>query len=160
MKPRKAPGARAAPTAPYYDQLAARIGGNRACLAIARKLLKRSYHVLRGLGDQALEPVAPDPVSRGKPNHQPMNRGQLPKPAADPARGGRPRKNERPHHHLPEHPTHIMSPTRNQPGSRAKVSLGVRGHTVTLHRALPRTPTRPDTDTNLPQRLDNPRRDK
>ena len=41
----------------YYEQLAARIGGNRACLAISRKLLKRSYHLLRALGDQALEPV-------------------------------------------------------------------------------------------------------
>jgi hypothetical protein len=39
------------------DQLAARIGGNWACVAIARKLLKRSYHVLRGLGEQALQPV-------------------------------------------------------------------------------------------------------
>jgi transposase len=45
------------PDRPYYEQLAARLGGNRACVAIARKLLKRSYHVLRGLGDQALEPV-------------------------------------------------------------------------------------------------------
>jgi transposase len=45
------------PDRPYYEQLAARIGGNRACVAIARKLLKRSYHILRALGDQALEPV-------------------------------------------------------------------------------------------------------
>jgi transposase len=46
------------PDRAYYEQLAERLGGNRACVAIARKLLKRSYHVLRGLGDQALEPVA------------------------------------------------------------------------------------------------------
>jgi len=46
------------PDRPYYQQLAERIGGNRACVAIARKLLKRSYHLLRALGDQALEPVA------------------------------------------------------------------------------------------------------
>ena len=45
------------PDRPYYEQLAQRIGGNRACVAIARKLLKRSYHVLRGLGDKALQPV-------------------------------------------------------------------------------------------------------
>jgi transposase len=45
------------PDRPYYDQLAARIGGNRACIAISRKLLKRSYHLLRALGDQALKPV-------------------------------------------------------------------------------------------------------
>jgi hypothetical protein len=38
--------------------LAERIGGNRACLALARKLLKRSYHILKALGDQALTPVA------------------------------------------------------------------------------------------------------
>ena len=42
----------------YYLQAAERIGGNRACIAVARKLLKRSYHLLRELGDQALEPVA------------------------------------------------------------------------------------------------------
>jgi len=48
----------ASPDRPYYEQLAARIGGNRACLALARKLLKRSYHLLKNLGDQALAPVA------------------------------------------------------------------------------------------------------
>jgi transposase len=48
----------ASPDRPYYEQLAARIGGNRACLALARKLLKRSYHILRELGDEALQPVA------------------------------------------------------------------------------------------------------
>jgi hypothetical protein len=41
----------------YYEQAAARLGGNRACLAVARKLLKRSYHTLRELGDQALQPA-------------------------------------------------------------------------------------------------------
>ncbi len=45
------------PDRAYYDQAADRLGGNRACLALARKLLKRSYHVLRELGDQALQPA-------------------------------------------------------------------------------------------------------
>ena len=45
------------PDRAYYEQLAARIGGNRACLALARKLLKRCYHLLKTLGDQALAPV-------------------------------------------------------------------------------------------------------
>ena len=45
------------PDRAYYEQLAERVGGNRACIAISRKLLKRSYHLLRALGDQALEPV-------------------------------------------------------------------------------------------------------
>ena len=36
---------------------AQRLGHNRACLAIARKLLKRSYHTLRELGEGALAPA-------------------------------------------------------------------------------------------------------
>ncbi len=48
----------ASPDRQYYLQLAERLGGNRACLALARKLLKRSYHLLKALGDQALAPVA------------------------------------------------------------------------------------------------------
>jgi hypothetical protein len=41
----------------YYDQAADRLGGNRACVAIARKLLLRRYHTLRQLGDEALQPA-------------------------------------------------------------------------------------------------------
>ena len=41
----------------YYDQAAERIGANRACLSVARKLLKRSYHTLRELGEEALAPA-------------------------------------------------------------------------------------------------------
>ena len=41
----------------YYDQAAERLGGNRACLALARKLLKRSFHTPRETGDEALQPV-------------------------------------------------------------------------------------------------------
>jgi len=41
----------------YYRQAAQRLGHNRACLAIARNLLKRSYHTLKELGDQALAPA-------------------------------------------------------------------------------------------------------
>jgi hypothetical protein len=44
------------PDREYYDQAADRLGGNRACLALARKLLKRSFHTLRELGDDALLP--------------------------------------------------------------------------------------------------------
>jgi transposase len=41
----------------YYEHAAERIGGNRACLSVARKLLKRSYHTLRELGEEALQPA-------------------------------------------------------------------------------------------------------
>jgi len=46
------------PDRQYYLQLAERIGGNRACLALSRKLLKRCHHILKALGDQALAPIA------------------------------------------------------------------------------------------------------
>ena len=48
----------ASPDRDYYAQAAERLGGNRACLAVARKLLKRSYHTLRELGEESLAPVA------------------------------------------------------------------------------------------------------
>jgi transposase len=45
------------PDREYYLEAKERIGGNRACLAVARKLLKRSYHTLRELGEEALAPA-------------------------------------------------------------------------------------------------------
>ena len=48
---------RSSPDHQYYLEAAARLGGNRACLAVARKLLKRSYHTLRDLGEEALQPA-------------------------------------------------------------------------------------------------------
>ncbi|MGO9898716.1 MAG: IS110 family transposase [Solirubrobacteraceae bacterium] len=44
------------PDREYYLKAAEKLGGNRACLALARKLLKRCYHTLRELGDDALAP--------------------------------------------------------------------------------------------------------
>ena len=41
----------------YYTQAAERLGSNRARLSVARKLLKRSYHLLRELGEEALAPA-------------------------------------------------------------------------------------------------------
>jgi transposase len=45
------------PDRDYYTETAERVGGNRACLSVARKLLKRSYHTLRDLGEEALAPA-------------------------------------------------------------------------------------------------------
>jgi transposase len=67
------------PDRAYYEQAAERLGGNRACLALARKLLKRCYHTLRELGDDALAPpvkqtrcgagsAAVRPASSGSPS--------------------------------------------------------------------------------------------
>jgi transposase len=48
---------RGSPDLEYYGQAAERLGHNRACLSVARKLLKRSYHTLRELGEEALAPA-------------------------------------------------------------------------------------------------------
>jgi hypothetical protein len=80
----------------YYQQAAERLGDNRALLSVMRKLLKRSYHTLRELGDDALAPLT---------NSSPCAPGLLtitdaPRPAPDnllpPRPRGRPAKTERP----------------------------------------------------------------
>jgi transposase len=48
---------RTSPDHTYYLEAAERLGGNRACLSVARKLLKRSYHTLRELGEEAMQPA-------------------------------------------------------------------------------------------------------
>jgi transposase len=45
------------PDRDYYVRTAERLGHNRACLSVARRLLKRSYHTLRELGEEALQPA-------------------------------------------------------------------------------------------------------
>ena len=51
-------GSRAAsPDHRYYAEVAGRIDANRAALSVARKLARRSHHILRRLGDQAYAPV-------------------------------------------------------------------------------------------------------
>jgi transposase len=46
----------------YYQQVKARQGGNRATLAVARKLARRVRHTLMALGDAALAPLEDLPV--------------------------------------------------------------------------------------------------
>jgi hypothetical protein len=57
MRPRNAPGSQPAPTTPITSN-SPPASVARACLALARKLLKRSYHLLKNLGDDAIAPVA------------------------------------------------------------------------------------------------------
>ena len=42
----------------YYEQVARRVGKQRAALSVARKLARRCHHRLRALGDDAFAPVA------------------------------------------------------------------------------------------------------
>ena len=46
-----------APDRRHYEQASDRLGANRACLSIARKLRKRAYHTLCELGEEALQPA-------------------------------------------------------------------------------------------------------
>ena len=41
----------------YYRRVADRVGGNRAALSVARKMVRRAHHTLRALGDEALAPA-------------------------------------------------------------------------------------------------------
>lgn len=45
------------PDREYFLQARDRLGGKRACLAVARRLLQRAYHTLRELGEEALQPA-------------------------------------------------------------------------------------------------------
>jgi transposase len=45
----------------YYTQVRDRLGGNRATLAVARKLTRRCYHTLGALGEQAYAPPSDTP---------------------------------------------------------------------------------------------------
>ena len=58
------------PDRDYYGQAVERLGHNRACLAVARKLLKRSYHTLRGLGQEALAPASASPCAHSPSSHR------------------------------------------------------------------------------------------
>jgi transposase len=54
----KSANRRASPDNAYYRRVAARIGRRRATLSVARKLLRRAYHTLVDLGEEALAPAA------------------------------------------------------------------------------------------------------
>jgi transposase len=132
----------ASPDRHYYLQLAERIGGNRACLALARKLLKRCYHILKARRRSprtsrrlsfTSTPIrhAASPRSHDEPRPAPEN----PLPTRQ---RGPPRKTERPHHHLPEHPIthHVSGPEPTRAACRSKP----RRPRTQLTTTRPRTP--------------------
>jgi transposase len=126
----------ASPDRPYYEQLTARIGGNRACIALARKLLKHCHHIPK-------RARRPSPAARRRltrtvtrqARDQPMNRGQLPTDRCRPCNRDRPERLSGRTTICRNTPSHIMSPTRHHPRPRAEVSLGVRGHIPSPQRA-------------------------
>src|SRR5207247_1068089 len=59
------------PDRDYYAQAADRLGSNRACLSIARKLPNRSYHTPRHPGEGAPQPPRPHPRAHAPPTTTP-----------------------------------------------------------------------------------------
>jgi len=53
---------RSSPDYGYYASTAARLGGKRPTLSVARKLARRAYHILAELGDTAFAPSMPTPL--------------------------------------------------------------------------------------------------
>jgi transposase len=51
-------GRASSPDHAYFRQVKQRLDGQRALLSVARKLARRCYHTLRGLGDRAFAPAA------------------------------------------------------------------------------------------------------
>ncbi len=116
----------------YYQQAAERLGGNRACLAVARKLLKRSYHTLR---DSATRHCNPREIGlRAQPSLTPMHRGRLPASSCRRVRV-RPPTTER-----PQSSSQRITPStisrRRRTARRGPRYAGVRAHrTHTVKRA-------------------------
>jgi len=60
----KAAARQTSPDHDYYDAVRDRLGGKRPALSVARKLVRRCYHTLRELGDQAwLAPAQPEQLA-------------------------------------------------------------------------------------------------
>jgi len=55
----KAAARQTSPDHDYYDAIRERLSGKRPALSVARKLVRRCYHALRELGDQAWLALAP-----------------------------------------------------------------------------------------------------
>jgi hypothetical protein len=138
----------ASPDCAYYQQLAARIGGNRACPALARKAAQTQLpHPQRprrpGARADRLTSVTRQ-AHRSTDDPRPAPSAS----AADPPRWGRPRKNERPHH-LPEHPiTHRAADPEPTRAERRSKPGRPRTHPMTSTRA--RAPILTGGSTGIP----------
>ena len=134
---------RSSPDHAYY--LEARSGwvGTARCLSVARKLLKRSYHTLRELGEEALAARMTTSLC-ALPSLTPMHRGPLPAGSCRHARvDGLHRPSGRNASPSGITPSTIMSPTWSQPGSWTEIRLGARAHTTSNANRAHAPPTAP-----------------
>ena len=110
-----------------YHKLKARgLSHNRACMTIARKLARRSYHLLRALGPAALEPahqkLQPSPTT-----DEYRTCGQLPKRPRHPRQAWRPSKDRAAAVAPPERPINHLVTDSQLWQSRAQIRQGVHG---------------------------------
>jgi len=136
----------------YYEQAAARLGGNRACLAVARKLLS---HAARARRRGPAARLTFDQV-RAQSSVTPMRRGQLPACCCRHFLvAGPERPSGRNAYPSGITPSTIMSPTGCTAGSRTEISPGARAHhshALDRAHAPPRT-RHPSSLTNKISRL-------
>jgi transposase len=106
----------------YHDYHALKARGlshTRACLTIARKLARRSYHILRELGPAALDPPSPTDHRSDQAHHSPMRAKRAASSSSDRGthapRGG-PQKTERPQSLQGNDRSTIKSPAANARG--------------------------------------------
>ena len=130
----------------FYRQAAEQLGGNRALLGVMRKLLKRSYHTLRELGEEGWRPHKTRSARTAPPS--PMHRGRLPAFSCRHVRVDGPERLSGRNATSPSGitPSTIMSPSRRTAGSRTKIRLGARAHnsrTIQRAHAPPTATTNP-----------------
>jgi transposase len=115
-------GRASSPDHAYFQQVKQRLDGQRALLSVARKLARRCYHTLRGLGDRAFarRRSGADPAD-GAPQNR-CGCDQLLQPCRGRLRAGPPTKTERSHAPV-GHPIAIMSP---ESSPSTEISLGAR----------------------------------
>ena len=122
----------------YHDYHALKARGlshTRASLTIARKLARRSYHILRALGPAALDP----PDHRSDQAHpSPMRSttcGQLQQRSRHPRPAWRPTKDRAAAVAPPERPINHQVTGRQRSRPRAQISKGVHGANTNPHPA-------------------------
>jgi hypothetical protein len=136
----------ASPDRTYYEQLAARIGGNRVHRARAQAPQTLPPHPQRA---RRPSPAACRRLTRTvtrQARDQPMNRRPAPDRSLPTLQRGPLRKTERPHHHLPEHPIthHVADPEPPWAACRSKPGR-------------PRTHPIPPTRSRPSHAIDDPR---
>jgi hypothetical protein len=115
----------------YHDYHALKARGlshTRASLTIARKLARRSYHILRALGPAALEPTHQRPALRESPPiTDTPTCGQLPQRSRYPPPTWRPTKDRAAAVAPPERPINHHFTGRERSRPRAQIRQGVHG---------------------------------